>query len=681
MSWWHYLLLVNFYLLLFFAFYALLLRRETFFQLNRIYLVAASILSFAIPVIQADWVKNLFITKQVQYTLYGGGAELVVYNFHQARQSVTIGHILTGVYIIVTLFLTLRLMWQLIILKKQIEKPSPSAAYSFFKKISLGKDVAGHKAILRHEQVHAMQWHSVDVMIIETVMIINWFNPVVYLYRFAIKYIHEYIADMQVIRQGTDKADYAMLLLSQTFQVPAHKLTNPFFSHSMLKKRIMMLQKSRSQRIMLFKYCLSAPLFILMMVLSSATVNNSTAVSNIHNGVKGVLQAPVESIANELEDHGEIPVPVVDMVKFPTPVVHPDSSPNTGRYPESPYPQLTEEELTNGNKIFASVEQQPTFPGGLSSFGKFLEGSVKYPAKSREDNIQGKVFVSFIVEVDGSLSNVQAIRGPSEELKAEAVRVIRNSPTWQPGVQNGQVVRVQYTVPINFTLGEDDDVSVNNAFEKSERILSAVEVAPEFPGGMASFQQFLGRNLRYPQQMRTSGLQGKVFVTFVVGEDGKLSDIKAIRGPSEDFKEEAVRVLASSPKWKPGIQNGRAVKVRYTVPINFKLGIDEAQPQQSNNIPDETPGLGYAPKNVNIKTDENTRGTVNVKDEINGKPLIVVDGVIYNKGLTNIRPADILSVSVVKGYAAAIMYGEKAKEGAILIKLKNDSRPFPMTSY
>ena len=137
MSWWHYLLLVNFYLLLFFAFYALLLRRETFFQLNRIYLVAASILSFAIPVIQADWVKDLFITKQVQHTLYGGGAELIVYNFQQAERSVTIGHLLSLVYITVTLFLTLRLMWQLIVLKKQIEKPSPSAGNKYTPKKKL----------------------------------------------------------------------------------------------------------------------------------------------------------------------------------------------------------------------------------------------------------------------------------------------------------------------------------------------------------------------------------------------------------------------------------------------------------------------------------------------------------------------------------------------------------------
>ncbi len=249
MTWWHYLLLVNFYLVLFFGFYVLLLRRETFFQLNRIYLVAASLLSFLIPLIQASWVQNLFITQQVQQTIYSMPVG-VVYNFTvkpTADNGITLGQVLNGLYISVTLFLIIRLGWQLLVLKKAIEKPSPSAAYSFFKKISLGENISPSSVIAEHEQVHAGQWHSVDVMIIETVMIINWFNPVVYLYRFAIKYIHEYIADRQVIQAGTDKVDYAMLLLSQTFRVETHSLVTPFYNHSLLKKRIMMLQKSKSQ--------------------------------------------------------------------------------------------------------------------------------------------------------------------------------------------------------------------------------------------------------------------------------------------------------------------------------------------------------------------------------------------------------------------------------------------------
>lgn len=106
-------------------------------------------------------------------------------------------------------------------------------------------------------------------------------------------------------------------------------------------------------------------------------------------------------------------------------------------------------------RVFTSVENPPSFSGGMAEFSKYLMTSIKYPADDRKNNIQGKVFVSFVVETDGSLSDVVAMRGPSETLKEEGVRVIKASPKWKPGIQNGKPVRVQYTVPINFTLGSE----------------------------------------------------------------------------------------------------------------------------------------------------------------------------------------------------------------------------------
>jgi hypothetical protein len=381
---------------LFFGFYVLLLRRETFFQLNRIYLVSASLLSFLIPVIQADWVKNLFITQQVQYSIYS--SPVMVYSFAPAKDVLTIGELLNTFYIVVTLFLALRLIWQLVILKKAIEKPEPSAAYSFFKKISLGDNLANHDVIAAHEQVHAQQWHSIDVLIIETVMIINWFNPIVYLYRFAIKYIHEFIADRQVLQTGTDKADYAMLLLSQTFNAPAHSLTNPFYNHSLLKQRIMMLQKNKSQLIMLAKYGLSAPLFVLMLIFSSATINNSKAVNLINNKAQNVFLTSAGDAVAGIVDHAEIP----DELNH---VINKDEN------------STIADTAHKKDMVYAAVQKQPEFPGGIKSFYMFLGKVVRYPKMDRENNVQGRVIVQFIVEKNGSLSAIKALRGPSETLK------------------------------------------------------------------------------------------------------------------------------------------------------------------------------------------------------------------------------------------------------------------------
>jgi TonB family protein len=552
MNWWHYLLLVNFYLVLFFGFYALLLRKETFFQLNRIYLVTASLLSFAIPLIQADWVKNLFITLQVQQTIYSGPIA-IVYNFTPANQSsITLGEVLNAVYIIVTLFLIIRLAWQLFILKKAIETPSPSAAYSFFKKISLGENTSQSKIITDHEQVHAGQWHSVDVMIIETVMIINWFNPVVYLYRFAIKYIHEFIADREVIQAGTDKVDYAMLLLSQTFEVESHSLVTPFYNHSLLKQRIMMLQKNRSQRIALAKYGLSAPLFMLMLIFSSATINNSKAVAAINKKTEKVMAKPAVDVVPIIPNSSEIPAEN-KLIENKT---------NYIKVAENIDHEINVDTVPKNGRVYSQVEHVPEFPGGLTMFSHYLSTNIHYPAADKKSKTEGKVLVKFIVEKDGSLSNIVAVRSPSESMKTEAMRVLAASPKWVPGVQNGHAVRVAYTVPIQFTIPGPSD----------GKIYSTVSKQPQFPGGIEAFGKYLSNTIHYPKEDREKGLSGRVICTFIVETDGTLTDIRAVRSPSETMGKEAVRVLSISPKWEPGYQDGKRVRVSYTVPINYTLG-------------------------------------------------------------------------------------------------------------
>jgi TonB family protein len=490
MNWWQYLLLVNVYLVLFYGFYALLLRRETFFQLNRLYLVSAALLSFFIPLIQADWVKNLFITQKVQYSLYGGGAN-IIYHFKTAESTgPNIGQLLAGLYLAGVLFLSIRLVWQLSALNKIIKQPTQAVPFSFFKKIKLNDDLSDSDIIIAHEQVHAKQWHSADVMIVEAVMIINWFNPVVYFYRRAIKHIHEFIADNH-ITQKADKADYALLLLNQTFNAPTHGLANHFFNHSLLKQRIMMLQKNKSQRTALLKYGLSAPLFILMLILSSATVNNSRAIRVINRKAGQVftmqadtllstkfaaINTPIKnSTSSEIKQArfaaeqktDTVPTKPLDSTQIKMLKRLPGVNVGAGGQVTVGNQQVTKvringQDYGNGSELFTVAETEPSFPGGYPEFYKFLQKEVQYPAVDRENNVQGKVMVTFIVEKDGSLNDVQALRGPSPTIDAEAVRVISISPKWIPGIQNGKPVRVQFTVPVSFSLGAEDTVKKIN---------------------------------------------------------------------------------------------------------------------------------------------------------------------------------------------------------------------------
>ncbi len=447
MTWWQYLMLVNIYLLLFYSFYALLLSKETFFQLNRIYLVTAALLSFFIPVIQADWVKNLFITQKVQYTIYS--STVLNYRFAPMPNThFTIGQALTVVYLAVIIFLLARFARQLLALKRVINNPAPSAAYSFFKKINIGDEHEDNPAIAVHENVHAAQWHSADVLIMEMLVIVNWFNPAAYFYRFAIKHIHEFIADSQAIKSGTDRGDYAMILLGQTFNTPTHRLVNPFFNQSLLKQRIVMLQKNKSQRVRLFKYFLSAPLFMLMLILSSAAVNNSKAIRIINSKVERVfLIAPGTSSPNR---------EIQWALKKPDPLKYPHRKAGIKSGAKNINVILSPDTTPKKNgPVFTSVGQVPGFPGGLTAFAQFLSKNIRYPVEARLQKVQGRVIVSFIVETDGTLSNFRIVRDIGDGAGEEAVRVLALSPKWVPGMQNGHKVRVAYAVPISFTLADD----------------------------------------------------------------------------------------------------------------------------------------------------------------------------------------------------------------------------------
>jgi TonB family protein len=655
MSWWQYLLLVNIYLVLFYVFYVLLLRKETFFQLNRIYLITAALLSFFIPMIQADWVQNLFITQQVKYTIYS--SPVMIYSFKPVAAShISIGQILAVLYGGGILFLSVRLIWQLIKLKRVINQPQATAAYSFFSTVRLSEASSNNTIIEAHEQVHAQQWHSADVMLIELVMIINWFNPVVYMYRFAIKHIHEYIADRQAVQAGTNKAEYALLLLSQTFEAPAHRLVNPFFNHSLLKQRIIMLQKNKSQHISLIKYGLSAPLFILMLILSSATINNSKPVSVINKSAHQLFTTPAA------------PVLLGDVINEDKPLEKKESL--------SAAHEISIDTVRKKGTVYTSVARVPEFPGGLEKFGQYLGKAVKYPKADRDNNIQGRVIVTFVVEKDGALSGLKVVRGVSKTIDAEAIRVLKASPKWIPGIEGGKKVRVQYSVPISFTLSDDTD----------DKVFTSVEQVPEFPGGLNAFGKFLGDNVKYPKADRDKGIKGRVIATFIVEADGALSNIKVMRGLSATIDAEAVRVLEISPKWKPGIQNGKAVRVQYSVPISFALDNDKSGKPGPNKMgatgtdqnKDETNSIAQ-------NTDKTFRNIklINFRDKgtLQADPLYVLDGKVIDKSdMANINADNIESLSVLKSESATAIYGKKGANGVVLVVLKKNKTEQPKSN-
>ncbi|GAB3918041.1 energy transducer TonB [Mucilaginibacter boryungensis] len=189
---------------------------------------------------------------------------------------------------------------------------------------------------------------------------------------------------------------------------------------------------------------------------------------------------PIDNTKKPPPPPPEPPKPKVDQVRFPPPVVKPDNEvkekdpptqeelkvadpgpkdqkgdPNAAIRIDEPVGNSDTKAVTEeSNEIFTAVEEQASFPGGLGKFGDYLGKNIRYPAVARENNVQGKVFLTFVVERDGSLTDIKVLRGIGSGCDEEAIRVIKASPKWKPGMQNGRAVRSQFTVPISFTLQE-----------------------------------------------------------------------------------------------------------------------------------------------------------------------------------------------------------------------------------
>lgn len=236
------------------------------------------------------------------------------------------------------------------------------------------------------------------------------------------------------------------------------------------------------------------------------------------------------------------------------------------------------------DSIYNIVEQMPEFPGGAAEMMTYLSGNIKYPEQAKDKGISGRVFLSFVVEKDGSVNQVKVVKGIGGGCDEEALRVVKAMPKWKPGLQKGKPVRVSYMLPITFKLNEGDksqEENVEKALEKAKKpddkgVYQIAETMPEYPDGMDGLRSFIQENLTVPEKYKQIDTKAeyRVFVQFVIAEDGSITNIELMKPePSkQDLNDEAVRVVKSMPKWKPGTVDGKPVKVRYVLPILFKLG-------------------------------------------------------------------------------------------------------------
>ena len=199
-----------------------------------------------------------------------------------------------------------------------------------------------------------------------------------------------------------------------------------------------------------------------------------------------------------------------------------------------------------------------------------------------------------------------------------------------------------------------------------ETIFSVVEEQPQFPGGREAMYKFLGENIKYPEAAKRAKVQGKVFLSFVVTKEGEIKDITILKGIGFGADEEALRVVSMMPRWKPGMQSGKPLHVRYNLPIAFELG---GKPQLKRG--EESKKVGMQGVSPDAETERVTGSKPNFLEGPD-KPLLVLNGKVLkdDAALPTFNPDEIQEMKILKDAAAMKAYGEKGKNGAVEIILK-----------
>ena len=378
-----------------------------------------------------------------------------------------------------------------------------TSPFSWFNNIIIGKDdYQEHpEEILTHELAHVQLYHSYDIVLANLLIIFQWFNPASWLLKRELQNVHEYEADQAVISRGVDAKQYQMLLIKKSVGEHLFSMANYLNYHS-LKTRITMMQMKQSNPWHKMKALVVVPMAALA-VVAFANPHVDAVAEQIQSESDAVVSQAVTEMKNEMTPTQEQPLVQVEEteenVEVVGKVVDTDSKPIIGaailirgtkkgsvtdpeglfRMKDVPVGawidvmfvgfktvsmQVTkanasklsfvmEKENASEGMVFDVVEQMPQFPGGMPAMMKWLTDNMKYPKEAQDAKQQGRVIVSFTVEKDGSITDVRVVKSVAPALDEEAIRVVKAMPKWNPGMQNGEPVRVKYNVPISFLLG------------------------------------------------------------------------------------------------------------------------------------------------------------------------------------------------------------------------------------
>lgn len=581
--------------------YTLLLHRDSFFRLNRFVLLGVLLLSLVLPLCNVSWLsmdrQPVVHAAQMQMVEIGIPVNVLPQNDvvdEMAEASVpssfTLFGLLTLIYIIGMAVVLLLRLWQMGSLRLQLRRGSlwrhsedgitvychadRVAPFSWMNSIVISEEdyAESGREIILHETGHIRFHHSWDVLLLTLVQMVQWWNPLAYMAGISLRDVHEYEADDYVLRQGVSASAYQMLLLKKAVGYGSYTFANNF-NHSLTKKRITMMRKSKSNPWMRSKVLYVIPVTTLALSVFATPE----------------IVSPVQDVVSKFESKGtDTSADLQAIGKFSTEIMG----------------ELQNAATANEDTIYGKVDKNAEYPGGTEALMKFIMTNLKYPETCRKEGIQGRVVIKFVVNTDGSIVDMEENRSPHADLTAEAMRVIKMMPKWTPATVGGKTVRSRFFLPVMFWLdgGKKTQYTSPQKPQSPQSLTDEQKAVHDWFGAQPELQTHLNKNIRYPKECQEQGFEGRVLVSIAVEKDGSVSVEKSEYKPVSSKKDapvavnayknadgtqkaklseeelknlmikEAERVLKAAPKLKPyKNEKGETIRTTFKVPVMFRL--------------------------------------------------------------------------------------------------------------
>ena len=597
-------------LALLYSCFFLFLSKETFHRFNRCMLVGIMLVSLVMPMFHFTTEHPTTLNEEVyqmQNYIEHDTAPIIV--TAQQPRGITWIQALTWIYmagVVLMLILTLVQATSLIRFMSSGVRHTDSQGntvilhnndvppFSIFRYIVMSvKDYEScRQYILTHEQEHIRLGHTYDLLLLQGMKTLMWFNPFIWFLSRDLKAVHEYEADQAVINQGIDAKSYQQLLVMKVVGNRLQPFTNNL-NHGSLKKRIVMMYQKPSNRWLMLKALCAIP-------VAALTINTFAT---------PIETDPVEDMVKTLETTN---VPAFNEVKeaLPSPKTAEEAS------EEKPFAITTDSNNIDDNPLILINGHEVKIPADIKTIDGETLGKMLHINK--ED------IASVTVLKNGAATAIYGEKAKNGVISIET-KAFQAQPKDTVVVKNevSDVLNISSAVNIDELMEklpgaekhEDGSITINGKVVKKillqgqevydddddDPVFEVTEEPAQYPGGQAALMQYLAQNIRYPKISAENGVQGRVIVQFVVEKDGSLSNFAVVKKsgdtitknaqsgitvnalgsateeskvPQEAFdalNAEAVRVLREIPKWIPAKQRGQEVRMRYTLPITFRL--------------------------------------------------------------------------------------------------------------